>query len=523
MSNKAPLSKEIMEIRDGLKPILPLLEKQEGWYGSIYVERKATKAYAANPKQTQMSDQISQGVVLRIYDGYSLYEQATDEMSLDSIKKLALQLAERVSAVKHPGGPKRPYRAPTWSERLSAKLEEEITSQIPPNVLAETPVHFGIKVVEDPFKVSSAEWLQKLKNLLERCKTLAHDEGLKDDELTFMRARQSVGVEECVFADRESLLSQTLYRLDLTVLTMSGADRTYIRKGGLGGLEAVPIHDHEIREILRDLKALKGSSRLAPGKYRILCGPLVTGVLAHEAFGHSQEGDTCARGRSKAWELQKSGEVVGNEHATILNNPAIFSNGTESCAAWGSYFFDEEGWLANEQVLLDRGVLKYPMTNLTSSIRLGVPRTANGKRESWANGVYTRQTNTYFSAGNKTLAKLMSELGNGFVAVHPAGGMEDPKGMGIQVGISYLHEVKDGKITGRVFKGPAGGDIQMTGYTPDILKSILAKSKIEVESKDADRAKFPFNDSGGCGKYHKEFVFAGCGGPYMLLDQVTLG
>jgi hypothetical protein len=39
----------------------------------------------------------------------------------------------------------------------------------------------------------------------------------------------------------------------------------------------------------------------------------------------------------------------------------------------------------------------------------------------------------------------------------------------------------------------------------------------------APGARFPLNDAGGCGKYHKEFVFAGCGGPYMLLDQVTLG
>jgi len=101
--------------------------------------------------------------------------------------------------------------------------------------------------------------------------------------------------------------------------------------------------------------------------------------------------------------------------------------------------------------------------------------------------------------------------------------MEDPKGMGIQVGISYLEEVKAGKLTGRVFKGPAGGDIQMTGYTPDVLNSIEGKSKVEADKDSPDQARFPFNDAGGCGKYHKEFVFAGCGGPYLLLNQVILG
>jgi TldD protein len=163
------------------------------------------------------------------------------------------------------------------------------------------------------------------------------------------------------------------------------------------------------------------------------------------------------------------------------------------------------------------------MTNLTSALRLGVPRSANGKRESFANGVYTRQTNTYFSAGDKTLSQLMAELGDGFLAIHPAGGMEDPKGMGIQVGIFYLQEVKNGELTGRLFRGPAGGDIQMTGYTPDILNSIVAKSKIEFDSTAPDKARHPQNDVGGCGKYHKEIVNAGCGGTYLLLDQVILG
>src|SRR5690606_37038005 len=105
----------------------------------------------------------------------------------------------------------------------------------------------------------------------------------------------------------------------------------------------------------------------------------------------------------------------------------------------------------------------------------------------------------------------------------PAGGMKDPKGMGIQVGLQFLEEVKKGKLTGRMFKGPAGGDIQLTGYTPDVLNSIIGTSKIEAESASPDRARFPVNDVGGCGKYHKEVVFAGCGGPYLLLDQVILG
>jgi TldD protein len=523
--SRAALSPDLLVLRETLVRLLPELEAQPKWYASIFFERKRSKTFSANLKQTQLADQATTGVVFRIYDGYTLFEQATDDLTVESLQRTVAAFTNRVShAVIPKGAVYRPYPAPTWAERLAGgDLESEITSQIPADVNAKKAVHFGIRYQQDSRGLDPGKTLEKLKGLIARCRALAPAEGLQDSDLTFITARQTSAEEESIFIDRESILSQTLLRQALTVITMSESDRTHLRLGGLGGLEAIEVEDSELRGLLRNLKALKTAQKLEPGKYRVLFGPVLTGVLAHEAFGHSQEADTCARGRSKAWDLYKSGERVGNEHATILNNPAIYETGGKPFAAWGSYFFDEEGWLARSQVLLEQGVLRAPMTNLTSAIRLGVPRTANGKRESWANGVYTRQTNTYFSPGDRTLNQLMDDLGDGFLALHPAGGMEDPKGMGIQVGISYLQEVKGGKATGRVFRGPAGGDIQLTGYTPDVLHSIVAKSKIEVDSSAPDTAKHPWNDAGGCGKYHKEFVFAGCGGPYILLKQVILG
>jgi TldD protein len=504
MATRAALSKDLNSLREFLPSLLPILESKPEWYGSVFLERKSSKVFSAHLKNTQMTDNVSQGIVLRIYNGYTLFEQATDEIDPSFLKKLAAEFSERVSKTPAPvGAALRAYKGASWSDRLKAKLETEITAQIAPHPKPSTPVHFGVLYSKSPTQPTQT-YFEHLKKIISRCQNLAASVGLDAKELSYVMARESTSEEESIFIDREVNMSQTLYRIALTAITMSGADRTFVRMGGLGGLEIADIEDSEITEMLQNLKALKGADKLQPGKYRVLFGPVLTGVLAHEAFGHSQEGDTCARGRSKAWDLHKSGELVGNQHATILNNPAIFQNGEKTYAAWGSYFFDEEGWLAQEQVLLDQGKLSAPMTNLTSAIRLGVPRTANGKRESWANGVYTRQTNTYFSPGKKTYNQLMADLKDGFLALHPAGGMEDPKGMGIQVGISYLQEVKDGKLTGRVFKGPAGGDI-------------------EFDSDKPDSSKHPFNDAGGCGKYHKEFVFAGCGGPFVLLDQVILG
>lgn len=525
--HRAPLSADLESLRPKFHDVLGTLEANPAWYASVFFERKSNQTFSANLKQTQLSDSVSSGAVLRIYDGYTLFEQATDETDPASLLKEARELVARVKAsetASHEGGAiRRPYSAPTWKTRLSSELDPEILSQIPSDMNAKTPVHFGIGFAKNPTDRKTEIRLTELKGLIERVKSLAPRAGLTDKDLSFISAREGLAVEESIFIDRETNLSQTIYRVSLTLVLMSGAERTANRFGGLGGSEAIEVSDTKLIEMLEDLRALKNADRLKPGKYTLLLGPTLAGVLAHEAFGHSQEGDTCARGRSKAWELHKQGSLVGNEHATILNSPAVYKNATENAAAWGSYYFDEEGWLAQEQVILNKGVLSSPMTNLTSAIRLGVPRSSNGKRESWQNGVYTRQTNTYFSAGDKTVAELVAMIDYGFVGMNAAGGMEDPKGMGIQVGVQYLKEVKDGKYTGKIFKGPAGGDIQITGYVPDVLNSIVAKSKIEANTSTPDTVKHPFNDCGGCGKYHKEIVYAGCGGPHMLLKNQILG
>lgn len=524
MSTRAKLNSEIAKIRAQIPSIVKQLEKDSRWYASVLVERRQKEEYKVNLKGQTKQDSIEMGAVLRIYDGYTLFEQASDALDSAALEKAAEQLLARVNGATIKRGTLRPYEPAPWAERLQQELDPEIRTQIPANVEASTEVHFGTRITTPLWsqnQLAMEHAKQNLTNLKRAANELTVEDKARNPD--FLQVAMTLNTEDYLFVDRSVNLSQTILRNRMVLVVMKSGEYGVDIVGGIGGAETVSPTEENIRTPFESLGKMLGSSRLQPGRYKVLMGPDVTGVFAHEAFGHSQEGDTCARGRSKAWDLYHSKESVGNEHATIMNNPAIFENAAFPYGAWGSYFFDEEGWLASSQCLVEKGVLQAPMTNLTSAIRLGIPRTANGKRESWSHGVYTRQTNTYFSAGESTLASMLSAVDYGFLAMNAAGGMEDPKGMGIQVGIQYLEEIKDGKLTGRVFRGPSGGAVQMTGYTPDYLNSILMKSKIDAESDAADTSKFPENKVGGCGKYHKELVNAGCGGPYLLIDQVLLG
>ena len=72
-----------------------------------------------------------------------------------------------------------------------------------------------------------------------------------------------------------------------------------------GGKKILIAEDEKPLARVLSLKLTK-AEKLAPGRYKIISGPDVTGVIAHEAFGHTQEGDTWMKGRSIAQNLRKA-------------------------------------------------------------------------------------------------------------------------------------------------------------------------------------------------------------------------
>ena len=84
--------------------------------------------------------------------------------------------------------------------------------------------------------------------------------------------------------------------------------------------------------------------------------------------------------------------------------------------------------------------------------------------------------------------------------------MEDPKNWGIQCIVTKAKEIKNGKFTGKIYS-----PIIITGYVPDVLKSIT------MISRDLD-----MDGAGICGKGYKEYVKVSSGGPY-IKAKVRLG
>ncbi len=96
----------------------------------------------------------------------------------------------------------------------------------------------------------------------------------------------------------------------------------------------------------------------------------------------------------------------------------MFDSPAEQGAA-ASFFFDHEGELASRTQIIKDGVLVSGITDLSSATRLGVKRTANGRRESYERKAYARMTNTFFGPGVDKFEEMIGSIDFGYYLTHP--------------------------------------------------------------------------------------------------------
>jgi TldD protein len=222
----------------------------------------------------------------------------------------------------------------------------------------------------------------------------------------------------------------------------------------------------------------------------VILAPVVAGLLAHEAFGHGVEMDMFVKGRARA------ASYVGLPVASPL---VTLHDGARAAEQVGSYWFDDEGTLGGDTVIVDRGVMRAGISDLLSALKLGTVPTGHGRRESFERKAYARMANTFFAGGADRLEDMIASIPRGYLLEKYSSGMEDPRNWGLQGIVEFGREIVDGKLTGRLVS-----PVIMTGYVPEVLGSVSAAG-----------AQVTLTGTGMCGKGNKEYVKNSMGGPYL--------
>ena len=249
--------------------------------------------------------------------------------------------------------------------------------------------------------------------------------------------------------------------------------------------------------LLHKASCLTRAVPVTPGVYDVITAPSITGLIAHEAFGHGVEMDMFVKDRA----LAKS--YMGDYVASPIVN---MRDGAAATVSAASYFFDDDGVLAHDTQIIKDGILVAGISDLVSAGVLGTEPTGNGRRESYKRKAYARMTNTFFEAGHDRLEDMIASIEHGYMIFETNNGMEDPKNWAIQCVAEYGIEIEHGKLTDR-YVSP----VVMSGYVPELLQSIsMISDTVEVIG------------AGSCGKGHKEWVRVSDGGPALKV-RVKLG
>lgn len=246
--------------------------------------------------------------------------------------------------------------------------------------------------------------------------------------------------------------------------------------------EACARVDALYQQLLDKTRAVKPVS----GYHSVILASDLAGILAHEAIGHTTEGDIVRAGSVAGDHL---GKMVASELVTLVDFAHTFKGETLPVPI----YLDDEGVESTDAILIENGILKSFMHNKDSAQYFGMPLTGNARAFSYSDEPLVRMRNTAILSGRDKLDDMIASIDEGYLLMRPTNGQADSTSefmFGVQMG----YEIRAGKL------GRAITDTTISGIAFDMLKEITALSDEMV-----------WSCSGMCGK--KQPIPVGMGGP----------
>jgi len=242
-------------------------------------------------------------------------------------------------------------------------------------------------------------------------------------------------------------------------------------------------------------KFLLESEAVEPGDYTVILAPLVTGVFAHECFGHKSESDFMIGDEEtkKEWALGKN---VGPEDLTIYDSGEV--------AGMGFTPYDDEGNAATWTYLIKNGILEGRLHNSVSAADLGEPITGNARSMDFEHEPLVRMTSTIIENGTKTLEQLISETKKGVYVknIRHGSGMST-----FTLAPTLAYYIKDGKIDKPIRVSVVSGSV------------FEALHNIDGIANDKELMSFV---TGGCGKLAQYPLSVSFGGPHIRIQNMQV-
>jgi TldD protein len=239
------------------------------------------------------------------------------------------------------------------------------------------------------------------------------------------------------------------------------------------------------------------SARPAPaGEFPIIFDHTVTGLFAHEVFGHNAEADLVWSGESII--ADKMGQRIGSDLVNIIDDATI-------AGAWGSYYYDSEGVPAQKRILVENGILKNFLHSLETAARFGAVPNGAARSDGSQSRPIVRMSNTFIAPGKTTLEEMVAGLDSGIL---------------LKGGLSGYVSTETGQFTCRA----AEGWLIKNGALHERLWDVAVSGMVleALANIDAVGSEFHLASPGTCGK-NGQGAPVDNGGPHIRVKRLVVG
>lgn len=288
--------------------------------------------------------------------------------------------------------------------------------------------------------------------------------------------------------------------LMLSVETEAGAPVELFRPFGGRGTFDANFSDPSalqagIDELVEQLMQKREGVYADAGEKTVILGGMMTGMLSHEAVGHTVEADLVLGGSVAAHNLNKP---VASELVTLTD----FAHTAFGVTCPLPVYMDDEGTEAKNVPLIENGILTGYMNNRESALHFGMLPGGNARAWTFSDEPLIRMRNTAVHPGKDKLEDMIASVEDGYYLIDSGNGQADTTGE-FMFGVTMGYEIKHGKL------GRALLDTTISGVAFDMLKTVDMVSDTMV-----------WVSSGMCGK--KQPMPVGMGGP-ALRCKVKIG
>lgn len=233
------------------------------------------------------------------------------------------------------------------------------------------------------------------------------------------------------------------------------------------------------------------------GEMPVVMGAGSSGILLHEAIGHTFEADFNRKNVSIF--SDQFGKKICASNINIVDDGTIES-------ARGAINFDDEGVESQKTYIVKDGILESYLHDRISARHYGVEPTGNGRRQSFRYAPLPRMRVTYMEEGNTPEADMIASVKRGVYVDNFTNGQVQIGAGDFTFFVKTGYLIEDGKLTQPI------KDINIIGNGPQALADItMVGNNLKIDE-----------GSWTCGK-DGQGVPVGQGLPSVLVSKLTVG